>query len=249
MAKSHKLFREASPDTVPGSFSDDLIASKLWLMRRLAPLCNDGRIIVIGSWNGNLAKMAQDTGTLPVERMVNIDLDPAAVRVGKELSRARHICGDANDFDYWPDDTVINTSHNDWQGSGWYESLPPGVIFAVQTRDDDDLMECYQDAVPLYQGRLRLRDQEGPYTRSMLIGIKPDEAVICENITTQRPPNSAASPVGLYYRGYPCTKDCGGHMAGYEWAQRKNLKNASYVPKNIASNSFYEGAMSYALGL
>lgn len=244
-----KSLQESSPDTIAGSFSPDLIASKLWLLKRLAPLLNTGRIVVIGSWNGNLAKIAQSTDDFADADFINIDLDPRAINASKKICRARHICGDANDFDYWPDDTVINTSHNDWQGSGWYESLPPGVVFAVQTRDDDDLVECYQDAVPLYQGQLRLRDLEGPYTRSMLIGIKPDQAIICENITTQRPPNSAPSPVGLYYRGYPCTKDCGGHMAGYEWAQRKNLKNASYVPKNIASNSFYEGAMSYALGL
>jgi hypothetical protein len=238
---------EASPDTVAGSFSDDLIASKLWLLRRLQPMANDGRIVIIGSWNGNLAKIAQDTEILPVDRMVNIDLDPAAVNRGKKFSQARHICGDANTFDYWPDDTVINTSHNDWTGSGWYDALPPGVVFAVQTRDHNDLMESYGDAVSLYQGNLQLRDQDGAYTRFMLIGVKPDTA-ICENISTQRPPNSPPSPVGLYYKGYPCTKDCSGHMAGYAWAQRKNLKNASYVPRDIASTSFYEGALSYAQG-
>ena len=239
--------REASPDTLKGSFSPDLIASKLWLLRRLQPLANDGRIVVIGSWNGNLAKIAHNTGAMPVDRMVNIDLDPAAVNRGKKLSQARHICGDANDWDYWPDDTVINTSHNDWTGSGWYDRLPPEVVFAVQTRDGNDLMESYGDAVPLYQGNLQLHDQDGAYTRFMLIGIKP-EAAICENISTQRPPNSPTSPVGLYYKGYPCTQDCSGHMAGYAWAQRKNLKNASYVPRDIASTSFYEGALSYTQG-
>lgn len=248
MAKSHKSLQEASPDTLVGSFTDDLIASKLWLLRRLQPWATDGRIVVIGSWNGNLAKIAQDTGILPVDRMVNIDIDPAAINQGKKLSTARHICGDANDFDYWPDDTVINTSHNDWTGSGWYDALPAGAVFAVQTRDDNDLMESYTDCVPLYQGNLQLRDQDGPYTRFMLIGIKPDAGIVCENITRQRPQGSPPSPVGLYYKGYPCTKDCGGHMAGYAWAQRKNLKNASYVPKNVASRSFYEGALSYAQG-
>ena len=93
---------EASPNTLAGSFSPDLIASKLWLLRRLAPLCNDGRIVIIGSWNGNLAKIAQDTDMLPMDRVVNIDLDPAAVNHGKKLSHARHICGDANTFDYCP---------------------------------------------------------------------------------------------------------------------------------------------------
>jgi len=196
---------ESSPDTVKGSFSPDLIASKLWLLRRLQPLANDGRIVVIGSWNGNLAKIAQHTGAMPVDRMVNIDLDPAAVNTGKQLSLARHICGDANDFDYWPDDTVINTSHNDWTGSGWYAALPPGVVFAVQTRDRNDLMESYGDSVPLYQGNLQLHDQDGAYTRFMLIGIKPDTA-ICENISTQRPPNSPASPVACTTEVIPALK-------------------------------------------
>lgn len=239
---------EASADTLKGSFSDDLIASKLWLLRRLAPVANSGRIVIIGSWNGNLAKIAQDTGAMPVDRMVNIDQDPAAVNQGKKLSQARHICGDANEFDYWPDDTVVNTSHNDWTGQGWYDALPPGVVFAVQTRDDNDLMESYGDSIPLYQGNLRLRDREGPYTRFMMIGVKPDAAAICENITRTRPQGVPASPVGLYYKGYPCTKDCAGHMAGYAWAQKKNLKNSSYVPRDIASTSFYEGALSYTQG-
>lgn len=66
------------------------------------------------------------------------------------------------------------------------------------------------------------------------------------NITSTQPPNSAPSPVGLYYRGFPCTKDCQGHIAGYNWAQDRNLINIQDVVTN--SNSFLEGCQSYLNG-
>ena len=32
---------------------------------------------------------------------------------------------------------------------------------------------------------------------------------------------------GLVYKGYPCTKDCSGHRAGYEWSQARGGQNAN----------------------
>jgi hypothetical protein len=40
----------------------------------------------------------------------------------------------------------------------------------------------------------------------------------------------------LYFKGSPCTVDCSGHMAGYEWWQRKRRVPNSWSP------SFNNGA-------
>lgn len=48
---------------------------------------------------------------------------------------------------------------------------------------------------------------------------------------------------GLWYRGYPCTKDCSGHQAGYAWAWARNAKTYADCG-NPWSNSFWEGCKS-----
>lgn len=48
------------------------------------------------------------------------------------------------------------------------------------------------------------------------------------------------------FKGYQCTKDCSGHRAGYAWAQRKGITDASQCTGN--SRSFVEGCMAYAEG-
>jgi len=51
----------------------------------------------------------------------------------------------------------------------------------------------------------------------------------------------------LTYKGYRCTIDCSGHMAGYEWAKARNVQQVSECPID-ASNSFTEGCYSFAQG-
>ena len=50
----------------------------------------------------------------------------------------------------------------------------------------------------------------------------------------------------LTYKGYPCTKDCGGHIAGYAWAERNNVNDEEYC--GGSSNSFWEGCKSRTEG-
>jgi len=50
---------------------------------------------------------------------------------------------------------------------------------------------------------------------------------------------------GLTYKGYPCTKDCMGHHAGYEWAVYRGINEPEECPYG-ASNSFWEGCKSKA---
>jgi hypothetical protein len=46
-----------------------------------------------------------------------------------------------------------------------------------------------------------------------------------------------------YFNGYPCTQDCSGHEAGYEWAQQNGITNPGDCNGN--SQSFNEGCESY----
>jgi hypothetical protein len=50
---------------------------------------------------------------------------------------------------------------------------------------------------------------------------------------------------GLFYKGYPCTKDCSGHAAGYMWAVMHGIVDANDCP-NTTTNSFWEGCKSKA---
>jgi len=45
------------------------------------------------------------------------------------------------------------------------------------------------------------------------------------------------------FNGYPCTVDCSGHKAGYEWAEEKGIEVEDDCSGN--SNSFIEGCQSY----
>lgn len=56
-----------------------------------------------------------------------------------------------------------------------------------------------------------------------------------------------SAPAGaqiLMYGGVPCTKDCSGHEAGYNWAKAKNITDPKQCGGN--SNSFNEGCRVWA---
>lgn len=46
------------------------------------------------------------------------------------------------------------------------------------------------------------------------------------------------------FHGDPCTEDCSGHEAGYEWASEKGITDPYDCDGN--SNSFIEGCRAYA---
>lgn len=52
------------------------------------------------------------------------------------------------------------------------------------------------------------------------------------------------APTGLTYFGYPCTKDCSGHRAGYNWAVAWNITDPDDCPYRPSHNSFWEGCRS-----
>lgn len=46
------------------------------------------------------------------------------------------------------------------------------------------------------------------------------------------------------FMGYPCTVDCSGHEAGYEWAEENGIVDPDDCGGN--SDSFIEGCQAYA---
>ncbi|AZO59687.1 hypothetical protein EJ078_10900 [Mesorhizobium sp. M1A.F.Ca.IN.022.06.1.1] len=45
------------------------------------------------------------------------------------------------------------------------------------------------------------------------------------------------------FEGYDCTADCSGHQAGYDWAERNGISDATDCDGN--SQSFNEGCQAY----
>lgn len=54
---------------------------------------------------------------------------------------------------------------------------------------------------------------------------------------------AAARSSAQDFNGYPCTVDCSGHEAGYEWADRKGIDSIDDC--GGSSNSFIEGCQAY----
>jgi hypothetical protein len=45
------------------------------------------------------------------------------------------------------------------------------------------------------------------------------------------------------YKGYPCTKDCSGHAAGYKWSDDRDITDPNQCP--YSNNSFWEGCLAH----
>lgn len=59
----------------------------------------------------------------------------------------------------------------------------------------------------------------------------------------------ALSEAPFMYKGYRCTKDCSGHIAGYAWAERNGIADeAECGDPTDSNNSFWEGCKSKTEG-
>ena len=237
---------ESSGYSLAGSYTPDLVFSKLWLSRELKSVLQQQNIdsvpvaYILGSWYSNLSTVLRRTG-VPIDNIVDVERRGEWLRTGQQLQQDMNIQGvqymqaDANKIDYRQLQTpgiVINTSTNDIPDHGWFEHIPAGTIVVLQGRDHvlpgaehtynspADLLEMYPLETVLYSGTWDLTDPETPYQRSMVIGIKGREQLR-----------------ELQFLGSTCTKDCSGHRAGYNWSKRKGLVHAaSWSP------SFNKGA-------
>ena len=185
------LVNESSGYTLKGSYTTDLIASKLWLLTKLAQIKSTvGTIYVLGSWFGNLAVINRLDPTIKYKRLINVETDQnflqASERIHNHLGigNNEYMFKDANDLDYrqlGSDGVVINTSLTDMQGQTWFNNIPAGTLVVMQSRDHDpgnaahstqDIIDRFPLSEIIYDGELDLKDPETHYTRYMVIGIK-----------------------------------------------------------------------------
>lgn len=182
---------ETSGHSMPGSFTRDLLESKLWVLTQLAQHGPISVLYNLGSWYNNLPIINHLTPTATVEKFVNVDSNPRHIAGGGAMSNhlgmecCEHMLADANTLDYRQLDdhgAVVNCSTSDISGIQWYHNIPPGTLCVFQCRDNNPDRMPYEsvqdllDAFPMSQiirtGERALRDPEVSYTRYQVTGIK-----------------------------------------------------------------------------
>lgn len=247
---SHHELEESSGYSFDGSWTPDLVFSKLWLARELSQILQQNQVkeipvaYILGSWWGNQAVIF-DRMNLPIGKVINVEKNSQWLQASEQLLKAmtsyqvQSMLADANKLDYRQlagPSVVVNTSLNDMPDSGWYDHIPAGTLVVLQGRNNSggryefdstaDLLKRYPLDPVLYQGSMKLEDPETQYTRYMAIGVKPEQQL--DELT---------------FLGSPCTKDCSGHRAGYNWSKaRGGIQSASW------SRSFNNGAALAAAG-
>jgi hypothetical protein len=182
---------ESSGYSLAGSFTRDLVASKVWLLTKLSRIApRVGTIYVLGSWYGNLGVLLALDPVIKYKKLINVETDPKFLQASRRIQHhlgmdnTQYMLANANDLDYrqlGSDGVVINTSLTDMPGRAWFDHIPAGTLVAMQSRDHDPGYEAHStqditDRFPLseviYDGRLELEDPETRYTRYMAIGVK-----------------------------------------------------------------------------
>jgi hypothetical protein len=185
------ILDETSPDTLEGSFTDDLIQSKTWLCKKLKEGLKGKcarTIYILGSWYGNLAMLLQKE-CIVFDEIVLVENDEDKLRASAQLLKPFFKPGklvflntDARDVIYDKPGIIINTSVNDMKPS-WYDVVPDGYRVMIQGRDQASGaitkiadMEQFTDMFPMrkvnYLGTRDFTDPETRYSRYMKIGKK-----------------------------------------------------------------------------
>ena len=188
---SDQYLEEESPDTLEGSFTDDLVTSKKWLCDILKKGLKDHNaktIYILGSWYGNLALFLKEAD-IKFDKLVLVDNDGKVLEASEKLLRPFFDMGklvflntDACDMIYDDLGIVINTSIND-MSTDWYDKVPKNMLTVIQGRDsvsgsDTKIadMKQFVDMFPMtktyYTGKKELTDPETDYSRYMKIGLK-----------------------------------------------------------------------------
>lgn len=209
---------EASPDTLEGSFTPDLVESKTWLCKMLAKGLkgkNAGTIYALGSWYGNIGIFLQQAG-VQFDKLVLVEPDEESLARSKELLDPLNDDGKlillhqkAEDVVFKKPGIIINTSCNE-TGPVFLTKIPKGMLCAFQARNNvddvlistDDLQE-FDELFPLektyYTGEKELTDPETDYTRFMKIGRAGN--ALSETASTGQGGGSAGSSGGQMVGG------------------------------------------------
>jgi hypothetical protein len=180
---------EASPNTLEGSFTPDLVESKTWLAEMLAKGLkgkNAGTIYVLGSWYGNMGIFLQQAG-VQFDKLVLVEPDEEALMRSKDLlqqigdeGKLILIHQKAEDAVYEKPGVVINTSCNE-TGPVFLTKLPDNMLCLLQARnnnentlfpteDEEDFIDYFPLETVYYTGKKQLEDPEINYVRYMKIG-------------------------------------------------------------------------------
>ena len=182
---------ESSGYSLEGSYTPDLVFSKLWLIRELGKITDHvDTMYVLGAWYSNLAMLLTVAPKVDVDKIINVETNKEFLQVGKKMLDQRGVnnvefmLADANDLNYQQltdRSAVINTSLVDVPGTDWFENIPSGTMVVLQARDHvedkqfrnpEDIQQTFPLDQVLYSGSLELQDPETEYTRFMVIGIK-----------------------------------------------------------------------------
>ena len=180
---------EASPNTLEGSFTPDLVESKTWLAEMLAKGLkgkNAGTIYVLGSWYGNMGIFLQQAG-VQFDKLVLVEPDEEALMRSKDLlqqigdeGKLILIHQKAEDAVYEKPGVVINTSCNE-TGPVFLTKLPDNMLCLLQARnnnentlfpteDEEDFIDYFPLEKVYYTGKKQLEDPKVNYVRYMKIG-------------------------------------------------------------------------------
>jgi hypothetical protein len=182
---------ESSGYSLAGSFTRDLIASKVWLLKELAQIQQHyTTMYILGSWYGNLAVYMTLQPAIKVNQIINVEINAEMLDTSQSIldrvgaTNVKYMLKDANRLDYRQlggAGVVVNTSLTEMNQKEWFEHIPAGTLVALQARDHDpgvkyhsarDIQRRYPLSQVLYHGTMQLRDPETEYHRYMTIGRK-----------------------------------------------------------------------------
>ena len=182
---------ESSGYSLAGSFTRDLIASKVWLLQELEKIQQHyTTMYVLGSWYGNLAMYMTLQPTIKVDQIINVETNLEMLDTSQSIldrigaDNVKYMYNDANNLDYrqlGAAGVVVNTSLTEMHQKQWFDHIPAGTLVAMQSRDQDpgveyssagDIQQRYPLSQVLYHGSMRLKDPQTEYTRYMTIGVK-----------------------------------------------------------------------------
>lgn len=137
------------------AFWDTQLYSKSWLVSVLNQHVNQpSNVYVFGGWIGVLANLLLQSSTWPVQKIINIDIDPECMTPACTINhdylqqnRFEFVCANMRDYIYDFDvqpDIVINTSteHVDQETYDiWYDKIYPGSLVVIQGNDFFDCPE------------------------------------------------------------------------------------------------------------
>ena len=184
---------EVSPNTLAGSFSNDLIIRKIWAVDELEKIAKKFQTIyILGSWYGNMGFIINKTSSIKYDVMINIDIDSRPLQTSKVvykkagIENVRFLRKDVNNLSYQNAgnlNLVINTSVNNMHGSQWFDNIPSGSLVLFQGRNNDpgatnefhnlsDFKKSFKLSKLLYAGKITLTSNNDDFDSFMIIGIK-----------------------------------------------------------------------------